>query len=391
MSRKSNWKINLLLLVISFFLTVLLAELILRILGISYPNFFMPNSVTGFAHRPGARGWYQLEGKSYVRISDDGLRDRAYDRDKPPGTIRIAVLGDSFAEALQVPVEKTFWDILEKNLALCPGLKDSRIEVINFGTSGYGTALELLMMRHMVWEYSPDIVLLAFFTANDISDNSRELKKLQHIPYFVYKDDRLVLDNSFLDSRQYQFRGGFFGRLYNYLNNHSRIMQLINTIRSGDSRAAKDENEGDPNPYLYDEVYRPPRDESWREAWRVTEGLLRMMDREVRSHGAQFLLVLLTNPIQVHPDSAVRGQFQQKLEVLDLFYPDHRIKKLAEDAGIPVLLLAPDFQKYAEEENVFLHGFGGASRKGHWNETGHRMAGERISRWICAWLEEKKD
>ena len=36
--------------------------------------------------------------KAYVRINDDGLRDRAHTKEKPANTFRIAVLGDSYAE-----------------------------------------------------------------------------------------------------------------------------------------------------------------------------------------------------------------------------------------------------------------------------------------------------
>ena len=39
-----------------------------------------------------------------------------------------------------------------------------QVEVINFGVSGYGTAQELLTLRQKVWDFSPDIVVLAFTT-----------------------------------------------------------------------------------------------------------------------------------------------------------------------------------------------------------------------------------
>ena len=50
-----------------------------------------------------------------------------------------------------------------------------------------------------------------------------------------------------------------------------------------------------------------------------------------------------------------------------------------------MLNLAPLFQSYAEENKVFLHGFqsSGNLGRGHWNEDGHRLAGELIARWLC--------
>jgi hypothetical protein len=44
------------------------------------------------------------EGNSFVEVNRDGLRDREHSRIKPAETLRIAVLGDSYAEALAIPI-----------------------------------------------------------------------------------------------------------------------------------------------------------------------------------------------------------------------------------------------------------------------------------------------
>ena len=54
--------------------------------------------------------------------------------------------------------------------------------------SNYGTAQELLTLRQCVWRYDPDLVLLAFFTGNDVWDNSRALKNDPEVPYFSLED-----------------------------------------------------------------------------------------------------------------------------------------------------------------------------------------------------------
>jgi hypothetical protein len=41
---------------------------------------------------------------------------------KPPGVVRVAVVGDSFTEAMHVPYEQTFCAVMERDLARClPG------------------------------------------------------------------------------------------------------------------------------------------------------------------------------------------------------------------------------------------------------------------------------
>jgi hypothetical protein len=70
--------------------------------------------------------------------------------------------------------------------------------------------------------------------------------------------------------------------------------------------------------------------------------------------------------------------------VSDLFYPDSRIEQLGRRAGFPVLNLAPQFQAYADQHHVFLHGFDNAKLgEGHWNEAGHRLAGELMAGRLC--------
>ncbi len=73
----------------------------------------------------------------------------------------------------------------------------------------------------------------------------------------------------------------------------------------------------------------------------------------------------------------------ERLGVADLYYPERRFNALAAREGFPILNLAPAFQAYADERRVFLHGFGRDLGNGHWNEEGHRLAGETIARWLC--------
>src|SRR4029077_3371555 len=113
-------------------------------------------------------------------------------------------LGDSYPEAFPVPVEEAFWSIMEKKLQECGAFGGRRVEVINFGVSGYGTAQELLTLREHVWQYTPDIVMLTVTTNNDISDNLRALKKTDEIPYFIYREGRLTLDDSFQESHGFR-------------------------------------------------------------------------------------------------------------------------------------------------------------------------------------------
>lgn len=367
-------------------MTLFFAEVALRVLHIAYPgfggklHFYTWDPYIGVVLRPGARGMVYTEGESFFeQINSQGLRDREHAKEKPANTFRIAVLGDSFAEAFQVPIENTFWSVLERELSGCPALNGKRVETINFGVTGYGTAQELQMLRHRVWDYSPDLVLLAFFTGNDVQNNSRALQKDPYRPYFVYKNSQLVLDDSFRNAPGFRSQFGPFRMFLSWAVAHSRLLQVVaaanNYISQGNIDGVKSTQMG-----LDDAIYREPTDQVWREAWQVTEGLIVTMHDEVTAKRAKFFIVTLSNGFQVDPDPALRPQLEH-LGVKDLFYPDYRIKELGEREGISVLTLALAFQQYAEEHKVQLHGFRG---QGHWNEEGHRLAGQMIARELCA-------
>lgn len=396
---------KLLLIVFGLLFGCLVAEIALRVAGYSYPEFYQPDEARGYALRPNMEGWYRKEGAAYIRINSDGLRDREHAKAKPPNTFRIAVIGDSYPEALPVAIEETFWSVMANRLQQCNPVKGRKIEVINFGVSGYGTAQELITLRERVWAYSPDVVILAVTTNNDISDNLRQLKKTDQVPYFSYREGKLSLDDSFRNTSAFRWRQSALNRLGRWIRDHSRVIQAITqghhgfkiwlaARRARNAPAVPAGSPGDKQASnaapatdelgIDNVIYREPGDQTWIDAWDITEKLIAQMRDEVHNHPAEFVVVTLSNGIQVYPDPNVRQMFMKRVGVSDLFYPDNRLKQLAKRENIPIITLAPLLQGYAEQNEVFLHGFGSNLGNGHWNQLGHRVAGEAIARELCA-------
>jgi hypothetical protein len=395
---------KLLLVLFGLLMGLFMSEVFLRVIGYSFPIFYTTDYYRGFALRPGMQGHYQREGESDVRINSDGLRDREHSKAKPADTVRIALLGDSFTEAMHVQMEQTFWSLLERKLSECNAFPGKHVEVINFGVSGYGTAQELMTLRQKVWDYSPDIVMLAFTTFNDIYDNSRALSKTEEVPYFVYRNGELVYDASFRDSHRYRQRDSRLARFGRWFHDHLRIVQLVHYIqftaklrltdwrnrRRAQPPPQKQTNAATPKaPLSADDIgidnmiYLEPQDENWKEAWRVTEGLILEMRDEVNQKGAKFVLVPLSNAIQVYPDQLVRQNFMNHIGVSTVFHPNLRLKALAGRENIDFLGLAEPMQAYADKNKAFLHGFGDDIGNGHWNATGHRVAADLITQKLC--------
>jgi hypothetical protein len=297
--------------------------------------------------------------------------------------------------------EEDFCSILEKELQKCDNLRGRHIEVINFGVAGFGTAQELLTLRHRVWKYNPDIVLLEFTPGNDMSDNSPALNHGERYPFFVLRDGKLVLDDSRLKrvhelllshERNRNWIGHITQKFYEWRYDKSRLFQVIDRfleMRQEQQlmKNPKENRQGVPGGGMFTAIYHEPTDEDWKEAWRITEAVLLKMRDEVAQKGVHFGVVVATSSTQVHPDPAVRDGLAKYPGVTDVFYPDHWVEKVCQSHGIPVLLLGPYFQEYAAQHQVYLHGFRTLFRStlgsGHWNQNGHRLAGELIAKWLC--------
>lgn len=380
--------VNALLLLLAMLASLALAEAFLRVTGLGYPRFYRPDPVRGASHRPGASGWYRREGEAWISINSAGLRDREHERGRAPGTFRLAFLGDSYTEALQVPGEDAYWAVAERELGKCPALEGRPVEALNFGVSGYGTDQALQTLRSVVWDYEPDLVVLGFLTGNDVRNNLRELERTALKPYFLLRDGRLVLDDSFLRTPEWVRMQGTWWRVKDLLAQHLRVVQLaleLKAIRGRDDQAAAQRGSDDA-------VYGEPHDGPWQQAWAVTERLIATIRDEVEAHGARFQLLVLTNAAQVHPSLSVRAEKAHALGVDDLLQPDRRIAAFAKRESIEALLLVEPFQMFAYEHQTCLHGFENAVPcGGHWNAAGHRLAGELLARVLCQGLERSAE
>jgi hypothetical protein len=372
---------------------LLAVESVLRLVGFSSPPTSRRDDFCGTIRRPGVEYYQSQEGGAWVRVNSAGFRDEEWTPAKPPETYRIAVLGDSYVEAVQVSLGERFTEVLERELDRSEAIGGKRLEVMSFGLSGFGTAQELMCLRHHVWQYSPDLVLLAVTTGNDVRNNSRALQNDDGRPYFEYEGGTLTLDDSFRQSLAHE--RSWVEDAAIAVVERSRAAQFAHRAwrnsasaaqRAATREAAQAGRTGD-EPGLDSWIYTPPADPVRDDAWRVTEGLFAQMSREVAAR-ARFVLVTLSNGVQVHPDPAVRQAFMQRMGASDLFYPERRIAAAGRRDGYAVVNLAPILLDRADRTGAFFHGFGRRLGSGHWNQDGHREAGRSLAAQIRTLLAE---
>jgi hypothetical protein len=364
-------------------------ELILRAVGYSSPGWYRPDPRLGWALRPGVSGWFTGEGKAFVQINSAGQRDREHRIDKPGNVYRIAVLGDAFSEGMQVALEETYWALLPELLASCGFQPGKRVEVLNFGVRGHGTAQAYLMLETTALRYRPDLVLLQFSNANDVRDNSYALDpKRDERPFFVLDEQRrLRLDDSFASAGAYASRASPGGEVLRKLAERLRVLQLARGLRNLDvMERAHAQNAGNEKG-LETEALAAPRDALWKEAWRITEGLIAKTSELALRNGARLAVVTVPFAMQVHPDAAQREALQVKYGVADLAYPERRVASFARQNGVLAIMLGPQMQALAAATGSSLYGFENAKPGfGHWNDLGHRTAASIIAQQLCAQL-----
>jgi len=129
--------------------------------------FLQPDRSLGWKHVPNHKFtwaghyWYAADFSVPIEINSIGFRDTERSAMKPIGVRRVALLGDSFIEAIQVPIDMTAARLTQDNLNENQGrgpFNGVNWEVLNFGTSNYGVGQYLLAWEEYASRFSPNYV-----------------------------------------------------------------------------------------------------------------------------------------------------------------------------------------------------------------------------------------
>lgn len=398
MTKLKTVAINLITVFISLAVGVAIAEIGVRVAKLEgmkklpeksasnfIPSFFMiPDTLLGWKNKPFASGVFNEEGEAQVDINSDGLRGPEIVKPKPQDTFRIALLGDSFTIAVQVPLEQTYAKVMERELSQnCQALAGKKVEVLNFGVNGYGTAQQFLTLREKALLFEPDLVMLGYFIGNDVTENSKKLENILLRPFFVKDEEgKLVLDTSFnqLDLRSANsYLLTSIDRLPAWLVNNVRILQIIKKAEYN----YRKQNLAQTYEDIKANNFIEPPNKDWEEAWEITEMLVAAFPSETNKKGVDFMAFTIGTTLQAHPEKLRREEYMQVYNIENLFYPGERIKALGDRFDFPVTNLEKDFQAHVDKTQECLHGFTNEYCGGHWNDKGHELAGKILAENVC--------
>lgn len=285
-----------------------------------------------------------------VKTNSLGFHSREYSLEKPTEVFRIAIIGDSFIEAMQVPLEKTVASLLEQKLNSIAS-RSYKYEVIPFGISSHGTYKSILYYENYVSQFNPDLVIEAM-ALNDIEDDALE------------SDQTVKQPNGFLKATKKVLRKSV----------------LITTLRKSYLIMASDPERNSDKLSAEVEILMKEYNDFWNNAWARQESLLKKFKDEATKNNSRFMLVSLTDGYRIHQGLLEKFLFTTKGKEIDLDKPEKILNQITEENSIPYLALTSIFRERAKSED----GETVWPCDGHWNERGHEWTSDALFDYLVS-------
>ncbi len=367
--------VNILISFIVFFLFAATLEIILRTTHMfrAKVSWTEPDDKLSYRLTPGKTYWYYRENDHPIsgRINNYGFRDDDWTIDKPHDTYRIAVIGDSYVEALQVESDRTFLSLTERELN-GSGDQFPNIEMMNFGQSGFTQVEELIILKDQVTKFSPDMVILFFLPGNDISDISQETASDLSRPFYSVSDNgELILNTDFAESRHFKIRS-----FVNWFKQRSALISLIaeryniliqqrrNKINNP---ARKGVLQKKMPGYLSLGTVNPAP--IYLKNYQLNKKLIKTMSDYCKEKGMEFMLVTINTPAYI-PE--VENEFKKIDPTFSANYFEDDLSNFAESLGAEALGLQSIFREHYRNNGLALHW-------AHWNYEGHEVVAGALS------------
>ncbi|MCK4409942.1 MAG: hypothetical protein KAW67_07640 [Candidatus Eisenbacteria sp.] len=283
------------------------------------------DSALGWVFPPSAQGPYRSgRHPTDVHTNELGIRSRPIDSGSQ--SIRVLVLGDSYAFGWGVPEEDAFPRQLESMIGR--RFRSVPVEVINAGLPGYGLYQQHAMLLKVLSVTEIDIVVSTFSLANDPVDDLRIDR---------YAPDRLTEYSSDVTERS-PFLNEVIGR--------SRLLSMLNRRTS---------------------VLRFQLANASNEALRATSRSMNALLQTCAEHGIRTVCVIVP-----HRSEIVAGSFKARLALAQSARARRLRASLAEQHGVPLIDVTDALSEAQKAEEVYL------PNDPHWTPAGHRAVAKAI-------------
>lgn len=164
---------------------------------ISNPSELIDDSYQGRKWKPGQYYAYEQETFCMGSINNSGYLGPDYPVEKGANTLRIAILGDSYAAGRQVKDKYHFRSMLEN---LLREKTNKKVEVLNFGLDGISFRTMYMKYLLVISKYNPDIIVFFVNTPKIFMKDSYQL------PQIYSENDSLKINFDFNKTEQFKLR-----------------------------------------------------------------------------------------------------------------------------------------------------------------------------------------
>jgi lysophospholipase L1-like esterase len=335
--------------ILVFCISILFFEIYFRATEIILPSYVYDDPELGRTHKAnalvnlvGAEGFYMGQ------INEYGYPGKGYSQEKEPGTLRIALIGDSYVEGFQLFERHHFARLLENDL---PKKIKRKVEVLNFGTGGADFRGMYLRYSKLAKKFNPDLSL--FFIKREDLLNKDKIP----MPEPVLTSDSLTYTHNFLNDESAKIRSKFaFVRDYSTGNLIKEVFEVIYTGRL--------------LPVLFEQIYLElnPTNENIKstsvakdEFYNLNKRIIELIEKENKSERKVFLVEVEELPEKYHI--------------------------LFKEYNVPIVKLYEELNKYPKYETNYWKA---SDKYGHWNQKAHSIINDFLVKRISNDYEKIK-
>ncbi len=319
---------------------------------------------------PGTFSEFNQRDFHYVqRVNNLGLRGPDRPVQKPPGTYRILMLGDSFTMGKGVNDDETFSALLDGRLnARLGDCADLRVEVLNGGVDSYSPVLSYIQLSRELFRLEPDLVVFNLDVSDLVQEGIyRQLARYDDQGRPVAVPQPAAAKESFnervrdwSEHHLYLTRLLFFyiNRLFEY-----RDISPREVLTESNFALVAHTLQGD----------TVPRDRQWAD---IFDSILLMRDFS-RDHGMQFVLTAYPWGHQVSDaewQPGRKGMIPDGARVSDASIG--RISAFAREKDVPFANMFPVFRsEHGGRPLYFQHDM-------HWTAAGHQVMARGLDEFL---------
>lgn len=361
---KKNIIGSLVLFMVTTFLLLLTLEISFRFFSPQiqeHDQLFQFDEILGWTFIPNKTSniFYQGEANHSIQINKNGFRDSEIGIKKDK---KILVLGDSFVSNIAVEDDQVFTEQLEN--------KCKNTEVLNYGVNGYNTVQEFLLLKKLLKDQKPDLVIVVIYLRNDFTEN---IYSNWLLPSPLAKYNSLDSTATLIPP--------------NPKNINAAITKKRLEHRSHLFAFAKRSSKNLKNKFLENKKFQPQEltycnrehNETFSEAILVMQNLIQKIQILGEASEIPILFALAPSMFQVEDDQwELIIEYSDYSNTMDRTFSNQLLLKFAKDRHIEMVDLYPDLHKFSSfnKSNVYF------PNEQHWNNEGNQVVANTLFHYL---------